>query len=77
MQYDDSIFVYLDDIVIATPRFEKYIEVLREVCRHLKKKPISLSVLKNVMFVVLYLCAYSETVRTCYKQNRYHSAKNH
>ena len=34
---DDHVFVYLDDIIIVTPTFEKHLEILEEVFRRLKE----------------------------------------
>ncbi|KAK9681264.1 RNase H-like domain found in reverse transcriptase [Popillia japonica] len=43
---DDSVFVYLDDIIIATPTFEKHLEVLQEVHRRLKEANLTINLKK-------------------------------
>lgn len=41
------VFIYLDDILIATDTFEKHVEILREIARRLKSAKLSINIKKS------------------------------
>jgi hypothetical protein len=49
-ELEPHVFVYLDDLIIIAPTFEKHVQVLREVIRRLRDAKLTVNAKKCQLF---------------------------